>query len=252
VVLDDATLVRVLELRALAPLRMSSEQLERTSSAIAELAAKLPDRQSLQLITQAEPLDTQALVGELHQQALDTRVELEQDHLVDRATALEALALASADGVVEHSLRLAGTELRHLLVVPWRPARGTLRPRAITDAALRRAIDEHEAHVASITAHLHSLELAPATLDGAEVAHVLYGQINPAIGEPLAGASELLAEPSADRDLAAASARRVREMLCRCEVNDQARSHLVVGDSAVHCRAVSSVPDHTCLAGCST
>ncbi len=247
VVLDDATLVRVLELRALAPLRMSSGQLERAGGAIGELAAKLPDRQSLQLITQAEPLDTGALVGELHQQVLQTRAQLEKDNLVDRGTALEALALASADGIVEHSLRLAGTELRHLLVVPWHPARGTLRPRAITDAALRRAIDEHEAHVASISAHLHSLELAPAALDGTQLASVLYGHINPAVDEPLTDVAELLAEPSVNGDLAAAGARRIKEKLCRSEVDNRARSHLVVGDSAVHCRAVSSVPDHTWL-----
>lgn len=247
VVLDDATLVRVLELRALAPLRMSSEQLERTGGAIGELAAKLPDRQSLQLITQAEPLDTESLIAELHQQSLETRAQLERDDLVERGTALEALALASADGIVEHSLRLAGTQLRHLLVVPWRPARGTLRPRAITDAALHRAIDEHEAHVASIGAHLHSLELAPAALDGAELTRVLYGQINPAVDELLADVAQLLTEPSVNEELAAVRARHLREVLCRCEVDDRARSHLLVGNAAVHCRAVSSVPDHTWL-----
>lgn len=246
-VLDDATLVRVLDLRALAPLRMSSEQLERTGSAIGELAAKLPDRQSLQLITQAERLDTAAIVAELHEQALETRLHLEQDQLADRAAALEALALASADGIVEHSLRLASTHLRHLLVIPWRPARGTLRARAITPAALSRAIEEHQAHVLSIAAHLQSLDLSPLPLDGLELAGILHRKLNPDTGAPPLNLGELLAEPSGNAPQAAASARELRRAMCQTRLDDRSRTHLMVGHTAVHCRAVSSVPDHTWL-----
>ena len=246
-VLDDATLVRVLELRPLAPLRLSSEQLERTGAAIGELAGKLPDRQSLQLVTQADPLRTEDLVTELHAEAVDTRRRLEQDDLLDRGMALEALALTSADGIVEHAARLAGTELRHLLVIPWRPARATLRSRVIASAALSRAIDEHEAHVSSIAGHLQSLELAPVLLDGFELAEVLYRQVNPGADEWTADVTELLAEPTADIEVAAARADELRQLFCQSQVDDRPRTHLIVGGSAIHCRAVSSVPDHTWL-----
>jgi hypothetical protein len=246
-VLDDATLVRVLDLRPLAPLRLSSEQLERTGAAIGELAAKLPDRQSLQLVTQADPLKTEELVTELHAEAVETRRRLEQDDLLDRGMALEALALTSADGIVEHAARLAGTELRHLLVIPWRPTHATLRARTITSAALSRAIDEHEAHVSSIAGHLQSLELAPALLDGFELAEVLYRQLNPGADDWPAGVSDLLTEPTADIELAAARADEFRQRFCISQVDDRPRTHLIVGGSAIHCRAVSSVPDHTWL-----
>ena len=39
----------------------------------------------------------------------------------------------------------------------------------------------------------------------------------------------------------------LRRALCRTAVDDRARTHLIVGDVAVHARALSSVPDHTWL-----
>ena len=96
--LNDGRLLRAVRLEALAPLRMSVEQLEQASRAVGELAAHLPDRQSLQLITNAQPLDTEQLIDELHRQADDAHSALADDGLGERGLALERLALTTADG----------------------------------------------------------------------------------------------------------------------------------------------------------
>jgi hypothetical protein len=245
-VLDDATLVRVVEVLPLAPLRMSAEQLERIGGAVGELAAKLADRQALQLITEAEPLQVESVVDELHARARLTSDSLEREGLDVHARALEALALSAAAGVVEHAERLAAVSLRHLLVVPWDPARHTVRRRAINRGALARALEEHEAHVEAIVAHLHALDLAPRQLDGRELTRLLDHHLNPNARSSL-DFDALLGPPTPDAREIAERAALLREALCRSPVDDRARSHLIVGESAVHGRAVTSVPDHTWL-----
>jgi hypothetical protein len=246
-VMDDGTLVRAVHLEALAPLRMSSEQLEQAARAVGELAARLPDKQALQLITRAEPLDTTAIVDDLEDQAAVTRRALETDGLADRGGALEALALATADGVVEHAQRRVGMQLEHLLVIPWRPSRGVLRPGAIAAGALERAVEEHDAHVASIVSHLVALDLRPRALDGRELAELIDRHLNASPAEHRAVVEDLLGPPSPNRGLADERAGELRARLCRTAVDDSARTHLMVGEVAVSCRSVSSVPDHTWL-----
>ncbi len=98
-VVSDGTVLRALELAALAPLRMGSEPLQSTARAIAELAAMLCDRQALQLITHARPLNTTIIVGELHEQAAGACAALQADGLGDRGRALERLEAATAEGL---------------------------------------------------------------------------------------------------------------------------------------------------------
>jgi TraG P-loop domain len=244
---NDGALLRVVRLEALAPLRMSVEQLEQTSRAVGELAAHLPDRQSLQLITDAQPLDCEQLVDELQHHADHARSALAHEGLGDRGVALERLALATADGVLEHAHRRVGMQLEHLLVIPWRPSRGTVRPGTITAPALARAVDELDAQVASIVAHLQALDLTPEILDGRHLLALLDRHLNPG-AEPLAhnDATGLLGELPVDRDRALEAAGRLRGALCRSEVTER-RGHLDAGATCVLCRTVSSVPDHTWL-----
>ncbi|MGA2926411.1 MAG: hypothetical protein ABSG43_10520, partial [Solirubrobacteraceae bacterium] len=248
-VLDDCTLVRAVEVSAIAPLRMSSEQLGRAGAAVAQLAAQLPDRQSLTLITQAEPLDSASVVDDIHDGARQTSRALERAGRGDRGRALEALALTTASGVVEHAQRIFAMSLRHLLLVSWRPERYTLRKRRITPGPLEQAVQDHDAHLASVTAQLVAMELSPRLLDGRELLALLDRQLNP---DAPADSSDvdldgLLGPLDQDAPAAAVNAGRLRAVLCRSRVDDSARSHLVVGDTAVHGRAVSSVPDHTWL-----
>ena len=246
-VLHDGTLVHAVELAALAPLRMSSEALEQAAGAVGELAARLPDRQALQLITCAEPLDTTILVDELRHRAQQTRRALEADQLAARGEALEALALSTADGLVEHCQRLVGMGLRHLLIAPWRPSGVRIRRRSLTTAGLGRAVEEHDAHLRSIVSHLAALDLGRRLLNGTELGQLLDRQLNPASGGQDVELSDLFGAPSPDREHAAEIALELRRRLCRTTVDQRARTHLIVGEVAVHCRAVSSVPDHTWL-----
>jgi len=245
-VLDDATLVRVVEVLPLAPLRMSGEQLERVGAAVGEMAAMLPDGQALQLITEATPLCAADVVDELQAGARRTSGALEWEGQGDRGRALEALALSAAAGVAEHAELLAAVSLRHLLVIPWRPIRYTLRRHVISRAALDRALEEHESQVEAIVAHLHALDLAPRQLNGLEFVQLLDRRLNPD-EDRSAELDGVLGEPSEDVRQAAEQARLLREALCRSRVDDGARSHLMVGETEVHTRAVTSVPDHTWL-----
>ncbi len=65
---------------------------------------------------------------------------------------------------MEHAQRRAGMALGHLLVIPWRPWRGTLRPGAITTTAFERAVQELDATVRQAVSHLQALDLAPRRL----------------------------------------------------------------------------------------
>src|SRR4051794_16098537 len=61
---DDGVYVRYLQTGAVNPLVMESEQAERVSAAFAQIAARLPDRQALQLYLQAAPLALEELLAE--------------------------------------------------------------------------------------------------------------------------------------------------------------------------------------------
>ncbi len=78
--------------------------------------------------------------------------------------------------------------------------------------------------MSSIAGHLQSLELAPVLLDGFELAEVLYRQVNPGADEWPADVTELLAEPMADIEVAAARADELRQLFCQSQVDDR-RSH---------------------------
>ena len=246
-VLSDGTVLRALELAAIAPLRMGSEQLQSTARAVSELAAMLSDRQALQLITIAQPLDTTVVVRELDEQAAGARAALAADGLPGRGRALQRLGTATAEGVVEHAQRRAGMALRHLLVIPWRSWRGTLSPGKVTTAAFDRAACELDAITRQAVSHLQTLDLAPRPLAGVELLELIDAQLNPEQRADDPRWEELLAEPTLDRQQAREHATVLRRALCRTAVDDRARTHLIVGDVAVHARALSSVPDHTWL-----
>lgn len=244
-VLEDGTLVRIVEVSPLAPLRMSNERLERTSRAMGELASLLPDHQSLQLITNAEPLDTLPILRDLQERSQSAHQALAADGLPERGEALERLALVTAEGVVEHAEQLSAMQLQHLLVVPWRHRHGR-RSDHLSPEAFERAVDDHDAHLAAILRHLHALGLAPRVLDGAQVFEALYRQLNPAraLPDPLPE----LRGMQVDADAAWDHALDLKEGLCVTDVDDSPRTHLMLDETVpLQVRALSSVPDHTWL-----
>ena len=246
--LNDGRLLRAIRLEALAPLRMSVEQLEHASRAVGELAAHLPDRQSLQLITNAQPLDTEQLIDELHRQADDAHSALADDGLGERGLALERLALATAEGVLEHAQRRVAMQLEHLLVIPWHPARGTVRPGTITAPALATAIDELDAHTALDRRAPPGARPRARAARRPRPARARRSSPQPRRRTAPSTATRwscwASSRPTATRRSNAAG--RLRAALCRSHVTEQ-RGHLDVGGTAVLCRTVSSVPDHTWL-----
>src|ERR1035441_7967576 len=61
---EDGTYVRYLEVGTVNPLAVEQAEGERISAAFAQIAARLPDRQALQLYVQGTTLDLEALLAE--------------------------------------------------------------------------------------------------------------------------------------------------------------------------------------------
>ena len=91
---EEGSYIRYLETGAVNPLTMEPTEAERISGAFAQIAARLTDRQSLQLSMHAKPLDLQELLaGERHacEQAAGAAEDAGQS---TRATAIRGLASA--------------------------------------------------------------------------------------------------------------------------------------------------------------
>jgi hypothetical protein len=246
-VLDDGTLIRAVKLdTALTPLRMSPKEMERTNRSVQEIPALLPDRQGLQLITTARPFDWAAEIDTMQATTREVSNALHRDGLPDRAIALERLAVAGAEGLVQQAVAQSAMDLEHLLVMPWRPSRSSGTKHQYTPDYFAETVEDLDARLQQIVTHLDSLGLSPRTLEGAEFASSLFRAINPT-GRPAVDLATLLHDPVTDPDQAFDHAYDLRHALCATEVDDSTRTHLRAGDHIIQSRALSSTPEHTWL-----
>src|SRR5271155_5627613 len=119
---EDGTYVRVLEVGVVNPLVLDQAEGERVASAFGQVAARLPDRQSLQLYVQGTPLALdEILAEETHrcEQAAGAAEDIGED---ERAQAIRRLGIAQEQSIRTHALTVAPLELRYLVVCPWQPA----------------------------------------------------------------------------------------------------------------------------------
>lgn len=246
-VLDDGTLLRAVKLEsALTPLRMSPKEMERTNQAVQEIPALLPDRQALQLISTARPFDWVAEIDALQARTRQVSAALVRDSLPDRASALERLAVAGAEGLVQQSLAQSAMDIEHLLIMPWRPGRSAGSKHQYTPEYFNDTLEDLDARFQQIVTHLETLGLAPRSLDGHEFAYSLFRALNPT-GRPTTDLASLLHEPSTDPDEAFDHAYDLRQALCQTQVDDSNRTFLRAGDHIIQSRALSSTPDNTWL-----
>jgi hypothetical protein len=251
---SDGMYVRYLEVGAVNPLVLDGGECERISAGFAQLASRLPDRQSLQLYIHATPLDVQGVVDSeaaLCEQAADAAEAAgEQEH---------ALRVRRFGVVAEQSLQsttalTAPVTVRYLIVCPWRPAE---RPRRrpgrggalqIKPRVHQRAVRESQRHIDGIRSDLEAMNLPARQMNGQDVLDLLHARFNPADTQPdMEGG--VLEEPLSGENAADAARRAsgIALALCATPVDFCDRSFLRIGESVERVFYISLAPAQTWL-----
>jgi DNA helicase HerA-like ATPase len=258
---DDGAYVRYLQTGAVNPLVMDAAEGERISAAFAQIAARLPDRQSLQLYVQAEALGLEELLAEEShgcEQAVGAALDAGQE---ERATAIRRLGVAQEQTIRCSARTVAPLRLRYLVVCPWRPAASALSLQARRGGPVQIAPDVHERnlrdslrHAEGIRTDLEAMGLPAQTLMGPEVLDLLNSRFDPGSAEawgipasflrPEVVAAPIAGEPRAD---AAARARALAQAICTAPIAFTRRDHLQVGGSREQVLHVSLPPEQTWL-----
>jgi hypothetical protein len=258
---DDGEYVRYLEVGSVNPLVMEQAEGERVSAAFGQLAARLPDRQGLQLYVQGTPLELEdVLAEETHrcEQAAGAAEDVAED---GRATAIRRLGIAQEQSIRATALNVAPLTLRYLVICPWRPAGRPLRTGSRSRRALRVKASVHERamrdslrHVEGVRSDLEAMGVPARPLDGREVLDLLHARFDPdaqRTGELPASfmCPEVIAAPVAGEDAEDASARAsaLASAICSAELGLSERSHLRIGSSAEEVFYVSLAPEQTWL-----
>ena len=156
------------------------------SAAFGQLAARLPDRQSLQLYVQGTPLDLEdVLAEETHrcEQAAGAAEDAAED---ERATAIRRLGIAQEQSIRATALNVAPLTLRYFVICPWRPTGRPLRSGGRSRRALRVKASVHERamrdslrHVEGVRSDLEAMGVPARPLDGPGSARPTARQVRP-------------------------------------------------------------------------
>ncbi len=158
---EDGEYVRYLEVGSVNPLVMEQAEGERVSAAFGQLAARLPDRQSLQLYVQGTPLDLEdVLAEETHrcEQAAGAAEDVGED---ERATAIRRLGIAQEQSIRATALNVAPLTLRYLVICPWRPAGRPLLSGGVSRRSAAREGERSRARDARLVAARRRRPLRP-------------------------------------------------------------------------------------------
>jgi DNA helicase HerA-like ATPase len=257
----EGTYVRYLQTGAVNPLVMESEQAERVSSSFAQIAARLGDRQSLQLYVQAEPFQLEELLADESHRCEQAAGAAHDGGQIDRARTIRRLGVAQEQSIRVSAQTVAPLALRYVVVCPWQPARSGLTlprrtrgPRRISSELHERSVRDSLRHMQGIGADLEAMGLPARALTGAEVMDLLNARFDPESAEawglpasflrPEAVAGPVAGEHP-DRALARAGA--LAQAICTAPVSLAQRSHLQVGGSREQMLHVALPPEQTWL-----
>lgn len=258
---EDGSYVRVLEVEVVNPLVLDPAEAERVSAAFGQVAARLPDRQSLQLYVQGTPLALdEVLAEETHhcEQAAGAAQDIGEH---ERAQAIRRLGIAQEQSLRTHALTVAPLELRYLIVCPWQPHGRVFAFATRSRRALRVKADAHERarrdslrHCEGVRSDLEAMGLAGRVLAGAEVLDLLHRRFDP--DAALAGglpasfmAPHVVDELVAGETTEAAGerAQALAEAICTAPVNLTDRSRIGLGETLEQVFYVSLAPEQTWL-----
>ena len=259
---EDATYVRYLEVGAVNPLVLDQAEGERISAAFAQIAARLPDRQCLQLYVQGAPLELEEILADETHRCEQAAGAAEDIGEHERAKAIRRLGIAQEQSIRNTAQTLAPLQVRYLVVCPWRPTgrgalfagrgfRGALRVKAEVH---ERAIRESLRHREGVRADVEAMGLAARPLAGGEVLDLLHGRFDPdakaAGGLPASFmCPEVVAPliPGETAEQAGERAQALAEALCSAQVSLADRGHLQIGECLEEVFYVSLPPEQTWL-----
>ncbi|MFZ1153970.1 MAG: hypothetical protein WAN93_03600 [Solirubrobacteraceae bacterium] len=257
---EDGTYVRYLEVGTVNPLAVEQAEGERISAAFAQIAARLPDRQSLQLYVQATALDLEALLAEETYRCERAAGSAEDAGEHERAKAIRRLGIAQEQSLRKTAQTVKPLRLRYLVVCPWSPTgrpilkTGGGRALRLKDSVHRRAIRDSLRHCEGIRADLDAMGLSARSILGHEVLDLLHSRFDPAaqisgalpasfmqgeVVQPL-----VAGESSQD---AGARAQALAEAICTAPIDLSDRTRLRIGDSLEQVFCVSLAPEQTWL-----
>src|ERR1700679_1982765 len=233
---EDGAYVRYLEVGAVNPLVLDQAEGERVSAAFGQVAARLPDRQSLQLYVQGTPLELEEILADETHRCEQAAGAAEDIGEHERATAIRRLGIAQEQSIRTNALTVAPLHLRYLMVCPWRPpgrslpsSRRTLRVKA---AAHQRAVRDSLRHSEGVRADLEAMGLQARPLIGEEVLDLLHGRFDPEAqrpGPPPASfmSPEVVQElfPGEPAQQAIERAQALAEAICTTSLSLAERSH---------------------------
>jgi len=258
---EDGIYVRYLEVGSVNPLVLDQADAERISAAFGQLAARLPDRQSLQLYVQGSPLELgDVLAQETHRCELAAGcAEDIGEH--ERATAIRRLGIAQEQSIRTNALMVSPVRLGFFVVCPWQPAgrsplswRTSSRALRVKAAVHERAIRDSLRHAEGLRADLDAMGVPARTLAGSEVLDLLHARFDPdALRAGELPASFMCAEvigaliAGEPPERAGERARALARSICTAGIGLRDRSHVRVGASAEQVFFVSLAPEQTWL-----
>jgi hypothetical protein len=258
---QDGDYVRYLETGAVNPLVMEPAEAERLSAAFAQIAARLPDRQSVQLYVEGAPLQLEELLADERYRCEQAAGAAEDAGQAERGKAVRRLGVAQEQSIRSSARTVAPLELRYLAVCPWRPGRSSLATVWRRSGPLRISAEAHERntrdslrHTEGIRTDLEAMGLPTQALTGAEVLDLLNSRFDPGSAEawglpasflrPEALGAPIPGEPATH---AVARARALAGAICTAPVRLSQRANVQVGDSLEQVLHVSLPPEQTWL-----
>lgn len=257
---EDGVYVRMLEVGSVNPLAVEQAEGERISAAFAQLAARLPDRQSLQLVVEGTPLELDELLASETHRCEQAAGAAEDQGEHERARAIRRFGIAQEQSIRTTALHVAPVRVRYLVICPWQPTRPTaLRVRSgrvlrVKAAEHERAVRDCLRHTEGVRGDLEAMGISAQPLDGREVLDLLHERFDPDArtkGELPASfmRPEALADLQAGESTEHANARAgvLCEAICTAEIDFRERSRVLIGGAAVQSFFVSLAPEQTWL-----
>jgi hypothetical protein len=243
--------VRYLQTGAVNPFVIDPPEAERIAGAFAQIAARLPDGQSLQLYADATPLQVHELLALERERCEHAAGAAEDDGLPERARAIRALGDAQEHSIAQTAGELSPLEMRFLVICPWRaPAAPALARghRSRTQSTHERGMRESRRHTDAVRSELEAIGLSARQLGGGEILDLLHERFDPGAASH-AGATASFLHPDALSQDGHADARtaRIANALCSAPIDLSSPAQLAVGGTLERVLHVSLAPEQTWL-----
>jgi hypothetical protein len=255
---EDGVYVRAVEVGSVNSLALDPAEVERVADGFGQLAARLPDGQSLQLYAQGTPLALEDLLAQEAHRCEQAAGAAEHTGNPGLAAAIRQLGAGQQQSLESHAVRVRPLEIRYLVLCPWRPPR---RPRPGRGGVLRVKHEAHERacresllHCEGVRADIEAMGLPARRLSGTELLDVLHRRFDPdhwlGGGLPASFLSpDAIAPIEAGEDAAAARQRagRIAQAICTCPVDLSDREEVRLGQTLEQVFYVSRAPEQTWL-----